>query len=600
MRRGPQSILHRATRPRPRPWIAGATLACLLLAAGPVRASEPGSGLVVEGVAPDTAAALSGFKPGDLLLTWTFRPRDPIEGRPQTGTLDTPFDLSDLFIEMAPRGELILEGSRQGRALSWTLRSTGSLAHGLEVRPVMELDPWERYRRGLHKICAAVPGKEPSSPASLVCEAVPTAWPRRAAWDRLRYAVAAGSAGAREAADQAFEEASEILLQASDPSAQASVLGAWADQLYGRRETARAREILGQALALERRRDGAGLSVAATLGFLAWLYDQEGDLASAERTGLERLAILEQLAPEGLEIARTLELLGRLALWRGDTTTAAERLNRSEAIQRPIAATTFVYAATLSNLGILALELGELDRAEALQRQALALIEQLLPGSRDQGGSLMNLAETLILRGELAAAEDLLRQSAELIDKPGEDPQAPAFPQANLGWLALYRGDLAAAQSYFELALGRLREGPEGVELADTYSALAEVARRQRRFAEARTWEKSALAITEHLALGSLGRAARLQALARIELEGGGDLAAAEALLRQAQAAALEAASENLPLDSIRRDLGRLLVRKGRLAEAEALYRQALSDLDRRGLTGTSYQAEIRNLLGHA
>jgi CHAT domain-containing protein len=126
------------------------------------------------------------------------------------------------------------------------------------------------------------------------------------------------------------------------------------------------------------------------------------------------------------------------------------------------------------------------------------------------------------------------------------------------------------------------------------------VARRQQRFAQARAWEKSALAITEHLALGSFGRADRLQALARIELEGGRDFAAAEAFLRQAQAAVLEAAPESLELVSIRRDLGRLLAQKGRLAEAETLYRQELSDLERRGLTGTRDEAEIRNLLGHA
>jgi hypothetical protein len=224
--------------------------------------------LVVESVTPNTAAALSGFQPGDLLLTWTFRPHDPIEDRPQTGTLDTPFDLIDLFVGKAPRGELTFEGMRQGQALSWTYRSTGSLVFGLQVRPV-----------------------------SSAGEAVPTEPPRRAAWFRLRSAEVAAAAGDTAAADRFFGEASEILLRASDPPARAAVLRAWGQFAAGR-DTARARELYEGALALERQRDGAGLSAAYILGILADYADREGDLAAAERAWLERLGLLEKLAPD--------------------------------------------------------------------------------------------------------------------------------------------------------------------------------------------------------------------------------------------------------------------------------------------------------------
>lgn len=70
-------------RPRARQWVWRATLAlaCLLIAARSGRAAEPDSGLVVESVAPVSAGALSGFQPGDVLLSWSFRPRDKIEDR---------------------------------------------------------------------------------------------------------------------------------------------------------------------------------------------------------------------------------------------------------------------------------------------------------------------------------------------------------------------------------------------------------------------------------------------------------------------------------------------------------------------------------------
>src|SRR6185295_5812022 len=127
MSSSPQLDFRRSRRPRLCFWIGPVTLACLLFAARPGGATEPDSGLVVESVAPASAASLSGFQPGDLVLTWAFRPRDLIEGRSQTGTLNTPFDLIDLFLETAPRGELTLEGRRQGRVLAWTLRSAGNL-----------------------------------------------------------------------------------------------------------------------------------------------------------------------------------------------------------------------------------------------------------------------------------------------------------------------------------------------------------------------------------------------------------------------------------------------------------------------------------------
>lgn len=583
-----------------RQWVWRVTLACLLITARPGSATEPGSGLVVESMTPPSWTAFSGIQPGDVLLQpgdvllrWVFRPHDQIEGRRQTGTLKTPFDLIDLFLETAPRGELTLEGWRQGRALSWRLRSAESL--GLQVRPVMDLDQWERYNRILREVGASAPGEDPPPPSSAV-EAVPADLPRLTGWYRLRYAEVAGSAGHTEAADRAFREASEVLLQARDSSARATVLRAWADQLRERRENARAREMYGAALALERDREGAELSVAYTLGRLARLSELEGDLAATERTWLEVLALQERVVPESLEVARTLKILGYVS---GSSATALERLNRSEAIQRSIATTTLDYAATLNNLALVAQDLGDLERAEALQRQVLALNEQLAPGTRDHGGSLMNLAITLIMRGELASAEDFLRQSVVLIDKPGEDPRRAAGPYVNLGMLALRRGDLEVAQSAFELALSRLRgAAPNSVELAAVYMNLAVVARKQKRFAEARAWEENALAIGGP-ALRGFARAVRLQTLARIERESGGDLAAAEALLRQAKAIMLETAPESPLTLLILRDLGQLLVQAGRPAKAEAVYRQILSTLEYHGPADTP-EAEIRNLLGTA
>jgi len=548
------------------PWLWPALLAGLLLAVRPAAGAEPGSGLVVESVVPPSAAAAAGIEPGDLLLRWTVQSRDPVEP-PQAGTLDTPFDLFDLLIESVPSGEVDLAGSRQGRPFTWRLRSTGSLVLGIGLRLAKDTD------RAAES-------------------------PRLAAWRRLRSAEVALAAGDAPVAEEAFSEVSEILRRASDPAAHATALMLWAYHSVEKGELGRAREQFEQALALERERQGADLAVAFFVGILAHLSDQQEDYPAAERQWLERLEILERTIPDSPEVARTLDFLGYLALWRGDNASAQERLSRSEALQRSISTTSLEYATTLDKLALLAQDAGDLERAEALQRRVLALDEQLIPDSPDHSGALMNLAVTLSLRGELAAAEDLLHRVVEQLEKSGDNSQDTAAPYTNLGELALYRGDLAAAQSYFESALSRLTTDPQRV-LPQLYIDLAEVARRQRRFAAAHAWEEKALVLTEPLALGDLGRAARLSTLARIEQEDG-RLGEAEALLRQAVTAAHKFSSEGIQANAALRDLGRLLVRTGRPAEAEALYRQVLANLDRHGFAGTKEEAEAQNLLGEA
>jgi CHAT domain-containing protein/tetratricopeptide (TPR) repeat protein len=491
-----------------------------------------------------------------------------MSGLPQAGALHTPFDLVDLFIETVPRGEVDLEGFRQSQRCTWKFRSTGGFSFGLGFRPV-------------------------ESPTAA------NESPRLTAWYRLRAAEVALAAGSAEAADKAFGEAPEILRRASDPSAQAAALMIWAYQLRERGEINRARKQLEQALELERQRSGAELAVAYSQGMLADLSDRAGDLAAAEREWLEVLALQEKVVPESLELARTLTALGYLEFRRSDLTTARERLNRSAAIQRPLAPTTLEYAGTLHKLGVVAQDLGDLARAEALQRQTLVLYEQVAPGTPVHGGALMNLAITLIMRGELATAEDLLRQSVALIDKPGADLQRAIGPYVNLGMLALRRSNLAAAQSAFELALNRLRQAGESPGLSIVYQDLAVVARKQQRFAEARTLLTNALAIEKRFGGFDLKSAYTLQALARIERDSSGDLAKAEDFLRQAEAIMLKTAPASPEAINIRLDLGQILVQTGRPAAAEALYRQILSILEHQGPTDTT-EAEIRNLLGIA
>src|SRR5437762_10286987 len=88
----------------------------LFLVVGPVRGEPPGAaaGVVVEEVVKESAAAKAGLQPGDLIVSWSRAPAPPANPEAAQGAIASPFDLSDVEVDQAPRGPVILAG-RRGR-----------------------------------------------------------------------------------------------------------------------------------------------------------------------------------------------------------------------------------------------------------------------------------------------------------------------------------------------------------------------------------------------------------------------------------------------------------------------------------------------------
>jgi S1-C subfamily serine protease len=81
-------------------------------------------GAVVEEVTKNSAAEKAGLQEGDVLLAWT---RDDA-----TGKIESPFDVSVIATEQAPRGAISLKGLRGLKESAWTIEP-GSW--GLKTRP---------------------------------------------------------------------------------------------------------------------------------------------------------------------------------------------------------------------------------------------------------------------------------------------------------------------------------------------------------------------------------------------------------------------------------------------------------------------------------
>src|SRR5215471_18679532 len=95
---------------------------CMMLAK--YGSAQVRAGVVVEDAAKNSEAEKAGIQQGDILLRWS---RGDAKGE-----IQSPFDLSMIEIEQAPRGNVTLEGFRDAEKRLWTL---GPDDWGIRARP---------------------------------------------------------------------------------------------------------------------------------------------------------------------------------------------------------------------------------------------------------------------------------------------------------------------------------------------------------------------------------------------------------------------------------------------------------------------------------
>ena len=160
----------------------------------------------------------------------------------------------------------------------------------------------------------------------------------------------------------------------------------------------------------------------------------------------------------GLRVERTIGALANVSADRGDLAEARDRHLRALALRERIGDTRGI-AADHNNLGLLAQDVGDLDEARRRFEAALALNRR--DGRDDVAATnLVNLAGLASLTGDFAAAEGMYRDALSAW-REREMWAETADALRGLGQLEMRRGNYPAARSALREALKILdRTGP--------------------------------------------------------------------------------------------------------------------------------------------
>ncbi len=565
-----------------------------LAAAAPSGARVPQPGIVVEEVDEGFAAHKAGLRPGDVLLSWQRAASPPANPEPASGNLDSPFDLDDVKIEQAPRGELTVSATRGSERLlvrlapgEWRLRTRPHLTGS-------DLETYEDAR-------ALIGTEDIDKGLSLWREMASVFGERgdhvKASWLFLRIASTAGESHDWEMAEGAFDEALRAAKASGETSLLSMITESLASSFRDRGELERASAACREALEIRQASASRSLGIAKNLHNLGIVTMRRGDLATAEDYYRRSLAIREKLAPQSLHVAASLNNLGIVAWYGGDLALAEDYYRRSLTFKEKLAPHSLDVASGLNNLGLVAADRGDLASAEDYYRRALDIDEKFAPQSLGVANSLNNLGLVATDRGDLASAEDYYRRALAIREKLAPQSLGVSANLGNLGRVAADRGDLASAEGYFRRILAiQEKLAPQSVVVAESLHNLGNVALDRKDLVQSEDYLRRALAIYEKLAPQGVNTAKALRLLGDLTLARS-DLDFAEAQYERSLAIRREwAPGSALEAESCQR-LAILHRRRGSLDQALGFYDCAVEALEaQKGKLGGS--DEIRSGFG--
>jgi CHAT domain-containing protein len=365
----------------------------------------------------------------------------------------------------------------------------------------------------------------------------------------------------------------EIGAQGAAPGRYAVVVTALRPATPADRTRVQAERLFATGEELRRRRDAT--SLAAALGperrSLALLRSLRATAADPAREG----DVLERIGNIQADLGAPREALAPL--------TAA--LDRFATAQRPLRE-----AAVLNGLGRANRMLGEPRRAIALYRRALS-IHRAAGGPPGEGMAvtLHNLGRAQAALGEAEGAFQAYEEALALWQRLGERSKQGQTLNAE-GQLYLALGSLPSARDRLTQALALLGPGDRG-DTARVLAQLGVVVHRIGRVEEGRGYMQRALAVQRQLG-NRAGEAETLANLCWISLHGG-PVEAATAPLETCRRAALlyEAIGDRAGLGAALTNLGALVERSGRSAEAAGTYARAVPLLQAAGDRVTQAEA---------
>lgn len=521
----------------------------------------PAERIVIEEMAPGSAGERAGLQPGDELAAWS-------DERGGSGVLRTPFDLVDVTVEQAPRGAILLQGSREREEKIWRVPPG---AWGIEARPALEPGLLSLYEQGRQRIASG----DLDAGAALWRSVLGSlqAAPESSAWLESRLAKAYGAAGRWSEADAAWEQAARRL-EPHQASGAAQILDAWGRTLNQRNAHDRAEACHRRALELQPKESLAAARQLSALGTLV----RRSDPAAGEALLKQAYAIREKLAPDSLDFAASLTDLGIVAARRSESAVAGDLFAKALDLQQRLAPGSLEVASTLINLATIAQAKGDLDDAEELFRRAIQMYERLSPDDPELARALSRLGLAEMDRGDLAVAEEHLRRALAIREKLAPESLLVASSFQNLGFVADRRGDLVAAEEHHRRALTiREKLAPDSLELAESLGNLATFERRKGNLSKADENLRRALEIQERKSSPDSPNSINIRMnRARVAIDRG-DLALAEELYSRALTL-LESRSHRGPdASDCLEGLGMIALERGDLTKAEAFLQRALA-----------------------
>jgi CHAT domain-containing protein/Tfp pilus assembly protein PilF len=529
-----------------------------------VTPGDVGQGVVVDSVKKSSEGEKAGLQPGDILLHWT---RDAAKGE-----IASPFDLSWVEIEQAPRGSVSVEGFRGAEKRVWSL---GQASWGIDARPNLSGDLLATYLEGQKLATAGKPSDAVKVWRSAVDKMTITGSQRElATWFLSHGAESLTTAKQWKEADAAFQEAVDKIAGAGS-LAEAQALRGWCVAFRERRDWADALKHCQEAAAQSANRWPESLITADTLGHVASMLYVRGDLAGAGKIFSQALEIQQKLAPGSLSLTRSLNGLGLVAWQRGDLAIAEKYLVQSLEIVEKLGPGSLLAEAGLGNLGLLAGERGDGKKEEEYDLQALAIYEKLAPDSLDTALALNNLGAVVIDR-DMSLAEQYYLRALAIREKLAPDSLDTAMSLNNLGNLAKQRGDFSKAEAYHRRALAiKEKRAPNSLTLALTLNNLGSLSYSQQDLARSEEYFNRSLEIRNKLAPGGSAVAMSLSNLAIIARDQA-QWQKAEEYFQQALAIRQKLAGESLETADTIFELGVMDELRGNLTKAEEYYSKAL------------------------
>ena len=243
----------------------------------------------------------------------------------------------------------------------------------------------------------------------------------------------------------------------------------------------------------EARRIYAEAGDQAGLGFvlnrLGALLFEQGELVEARSTLMASLEIRQRIGHKS-GAAATLGNLG-LVLWQqGDLAEARRKLQEAETNERELGSKGGI-ASGLENKSFVLFDQGELAGARKACEEALRLAREIGDTTLAAGISI-SLARVLVAEGDLARAKATVQEALPVLREAGSQSLYTGFALHALGDILTAEGDLAAARKAHEDTLAIRSQPAVKILAAESQVALAGLAIKERRSAEAQAAARAA------------------------------------------------------------------------------------------------------------